>query len=43
MSEANGIKARAFVAAQELLLSARKIKIEPYGPPSRDKTRIVRT
>jgi len=42
MSEANGIKATAFAEAQERLLSAGKIKIEPYGPPSHDKTRIVR-
>jgi RecA-family ATPase len=43
MSQANGIKARAFAKAQERLLSAGKIKIEPYGPKSHDKTRIVRT
>jgi RecA-family ATPase len=43
MSEANGIKATAFAKAQERLLSAGKIKIQPYGPPSHDKTRIVRT
>ncbi len=43
MSEANGIKATTFAEAQERLLSAGKIKIEPYGPPSHDKTRILRT
>jgi hypothetical protein len=43
MSEAKGMKATAFAEAQERLLSAGKIKIKPYGPPSHDKTRIVRT
>jgi RecA-family ATPase len=43
MRESNGIKAKAFAAAQERLLSTGKIKIEPYGPRSHDKTRIVRT
>jgi RecA-family ATPase len=43
MEEANGIKPSAFTEAQERLLSAGKIKIEPYGPPSHDKSRIVRT
>jgi RecA-family ATPase len=42
MTEAKGIKAKAFGEAQERLLSASKIRVEPYGPPSHDKTRIVR-
>jgi hypothetical protein len=42
MPEANGIKVKAFAEAQERLLSAGKIKVEPFGPPSHDKTRIVR-
>jgi len=42
MPEAAGIKASAFTEAQERLLSAGKIKAEPYGPASQDKTRIVR-
>jgi RecA-family ATPase len=43
MKEANGIKTKAFAEAQERLLSAGKIRVESYGPPSHDKTRIVRT
>jgi RecA-family ATPase/5S rRNA maturation endonuclease (ribonuclease M5) len=42
MPEANGIKVKAFAEAQERLLSARKIEVKPYGPPSHDKTRVVR-
>jgi RecA-family ATPase len=43
MEEAKGIKPKAFEEAQERLLSAAKIKVEPYGAPSDHKTRIVRT
>jgi RecA-family ATPase len=42
MAEASGVKAKAFAEAQERLLSANKIKVEPYGAPSDDKHRIVR-
>jgi RecA-family ATPase len=43
MTDANGTKARAFYLAQERLLSSGKIKVEPYGPPSKELYRIVRT
>jgi hypothetical protein len=43
MTEAGGIKAKAFYEAQERLLSAGKIKVEPYGAPSDKTSRIVRT
>jgi RecA-family ATPase len=37
-----GISARAFVAAQERLLSAGLIWNEPYGPPSRNSRHLAR-
>jgi RecA-family ATPase len=43
MTEANGIKAKAFYEAQERLLSTGKVKIEPYGAPSDKTFRIVST
>jgi RecA-family ATPase len=43
MTEAKGVKAKAFGEAQERLLSTGTIRVESYGPPSHDKTRIVRT
>jgi RecA-family ATPase len=43
MTEANGVKAKAFYEAQERLLSTGRVRIEPHGPPSDKTFRIVST
>ena len=40
-AEANGIKVKAFEGAMSRLLDAKKIHIEPEGPPSRRRYRLV--
>jgi hypothetical protein len=37
-----GLRKADFEAAMRRLLEAGKIKVEPYGPPSRGWTRLVR-
>jgi len=39
--ETKTISKDELVVAQQRLLDARKIKIEPYGPPSKDRTRLA--
>jgi hypothetical protein len=41
MVEAGGYKSPALAKAMERLLSAGRIKNEPYGPPSRGSRRLV--
>jgi RecA-family ATPase len=43
MSQANGMTARAFQAAQERLFAAGTIKAVPYGPPSKGTKLIARS
>jgi RecA-family ATPase len=42
MSEAGGLRSRAFASAMERLLSAGRIRVETSGPPSKRRTRLVR-
>jgi len=39
--DAQGTRKEAFDAAMERLLTAHRIHIEPFGPPSKDRSRIV--
>ncbi len=41
--EANGTGARAFADAMQRLLDAGTLRIEPFGPPSKQRSRLVRT
>ena len=42
MPEANGAKRAGLAQAMERLFSARKIKVETSGPPSKRRARLVR-
>ena len=42
-AKAAGIKKAALATAMERLLDAKKIAVEPYGPPSKDFTKLVTT
>jgi RecA-family ATPase len=42
MPEAGGLKSRALAPAMERLLSSGRIKVETFGPPSKQRTRLVR-
>jgi len=42
MPEAKGFKGPAFRLAMARLFSSRRIKVETYGPPSKQRTRLVR-
>lgn len=41
MPDAGGIKSRAFAASMERLLAAGKVKIDTYGPASKQRQRLV--
>jgi RecA-family ATPase len=42
MQEAGGFKSRALALSMERHLSAGRIKVEPFGPPSKGRTRLAR-
>jgi RecA-family ATPase len=42
MPEAAGFKRKAFAPAMERLLSAKRIRVDTFGPPSKQRTRLVR-
>jgi RecA-family ATPase len=41
MQEANGCKSPALARAMERLLSSQRIRVETYGPPSKQRSRLI--